>query len=413
MKNLVFLFAVLISNGLFSQLKREVIYRLNAHEVVYENEYTVLISMDNSRKFSAMIKDTLRNSYRLVFNGNTVGTFPANDYGYPLATVKNIDLNKPQGYSHITYREKLRDINIEGKKINNLENAYFVSYDDNSQNNDYCYNLLGEVYLNKNGNSFSIEGKKFYKIHGENVLWIEDYEWVYPRYSNASLWWNSNFLGVFNIRGGDYDPLIHVDENGYAFVFSKNNEDYINFNGNVSRLRSKIIDNLKIVGDDYYFMLDNGLYKNNVLVQDFNMDVSEWAVNTRGDVLYTNGQNLYLNALLIEQNQTVSWIRQISIDNSGNISYTYDSKDCSHCYFEVINQNEKEYTSYRISGGAEINSTDGNHELKSKWNYDYVVIDGAPYGNSPALTAWFDNKNKCFYWNSFENNELVLYQFKL
>ena len=136
-------------------------------------------------------------------------------------------------------------------------------------------------------------------------------------------------------------------------------------------------------------------------------------VNTKGDVLYTDGENLYLNSLLVEQNHGATYIRDLSIDNSGNLSYTYSSKECSHCYFEVINQNEKEYTSYRIYGGAELSSTDGNHHLKSKWNYDYVVIDGAPCGNAPALAAWYDSKKNCFYWNSFENNELVFYQFKL
>ncbi|MBT5932405.1 MAG: hypothetical protein HOH34_03605, partial [Flavobacteriales bacterium] len=67
MKKLVFLFIILISNPLLSQLQREVLYRLEPNEIVYENEYTALISLDNTKKFSVLIRDTLSNKYRLVF----------------------------------------------------------------------------------------------------------------------------------------------------------------------------------------------------------------------------------------------------------------------------------------------------------------------------------------------------------
>lgn len=418
MKKLVFLFIILISNPLLSQLQREVLYRLEPNEIVYENEYTALISLDNTKKFSVLIRDTLSNKYRLVFNGKTVGSYTGNKWG-PDATIKSIDLNKPNGYSYITYRGKHRDINIEGKKINNLENGSFVSWYWNDQNNDYYYNLLGERYLNKSGKTYSVEGKKQYATNKNDILWVSKYEYSYqPEYNifrESQLYLNSDFLGEFDLIKSRSGILWNLDESGYAFCYTQNDANYISFNGSVSRLRpdNRILADFKITGNDYYFVLDDGLYKNDVLAQNFNTEMSEWAVNTKGDVLYTDGENLYLNSLLVEQNQGATNIRDLSIDNSGNISYTYSSKECSHCYFEVINQNEKEYLDYGISGGAELSSTDGNHHLKSKWNYDYVVIDGAPCGNAPALAAWYDSKNNCFYWNSFENNELVFYQFKL
>lgn len=332
--------------------------------------------------------------------------------GGPYANIKSIDLNKPNGYSHITYREKLRDrdINIEGKKINNLENGSFVSWYDNDQNNDYNYNLLGERYLNKNGKNFSLEGKGDYLIHGQDILWVKNYDEV----RGAQVYWNLEFLGEFDLIS-DNGIFWKIDDNGYAFCYKQNDICYINFNGSVSRMSSDYRSwfDFKIVGDDYYFIIDTDIYKNDILVQPFNNNISDWDANSKGDILYTDGENLYLNSLLVEQNHRATFIRDLSIDNSGNLSYTYSSKECSHCYFEVINQNEKEYTSYRIYGGAELSSTDGNHHLKSKWNYDYVVIDGAPCGNAPALAAWYDSKKNCFYWNSFENNELVFYQFKL
>jgi hypothetical protein len=406
MKFLAVLFFTLFLFGFNAQLKREVLFRLQPNEVLFQNEYTVMIALDGTKKFSALIKDTLTNNYRLVFNGNTVGRFTGTT-GWPLANIQSIDLNKPNGYSYITYRGKqLGDINIEGKKINNLENASFVaSGSHNNQNNDYYYRLLGERYLNKNGKSFSIQDKINYQIHGSDIFWIKGWDKV----SGHKVYWNSNFLGTFHLKWCKG----MIDENGYAFCYRQNDVCYINFNGSVSRISSdcRSWHDCKIVGNDYYFIIDTDIYKNDTLVHTFNNNISDWDVNSKGDILYTDGENLYLNSLLVEQNHGATFIRNLSVDNSGNISYTYDSKECSHCYFEVINQNEKEYTSYRIWGGAEIGSTDGEHHLKSKWNYDYVVIDGAPYGSSPALTAWFDEKKKCFYWNSFEKNELVFYQF--
>lgn len=413
MKFLAVLFFTLFLFGFNAQLKREVLFRLQPNEVLFQNEYTSMIASDGTKKFSALVRDTMNNSYRLIFNGKTIERFSGNEYG-PNTTIKSIDLNKSNGYSYITYGKNSNNLNIEGKKIPNLEGSYFVGGYYNDQNNDYYYSLLGERYLTQNGKAYNIQGKKEYKIFGENILWIEDYKWESALYSNARLHWNTSFLGIFNIRrGGDYNPIINVDENGYAFCYTQNDANYISFNGSVSRIRSdsRIWNDFKIVGKDYFFILENGLYKNDVLVQNFNMNIRDWDVNTKGDVLYTDGESIYLNSLLIEQNNKVSSITDINIDNNGNVSYTYFSPQYYGCYFEVKNQTEKRFSSYLINAGAELSSVDGVHHLKSKWNYDYVVIDGTPYGNSPALTAWFDEKKKCFYWNSFEKNELVLYQF--
>lgn len=53
------------------------------------------------------------------------------------------------------------------------------------------------------------------------------------------------------------------------------------------------------------------------------------------------------------------------------------------------------------------------HNFYSKFEYDYVVIDGVRIGNSAALQARYDEAKNAFVWLSLEGQELVVYEYRL
>ena len=61
----------------------------------------------------------------------------------------------------------------------------------------------------------------------------------------------------------------------------------------------------------------------------------------------------------------------------------------------------------------EIKSTNNKHVLITDIKYNYVIVDGRSFGSTPAIKAWYDETRNAFIWNSWENKELVTYEFKL
>ena len=66
-----------------------------------------------------------------------------------------------------------------------------------------------------------------------------------------------------------------------------------------------------------------------------------------------------------------------------------------------------------FDNGLKFYSTDKKHVFLSNYGYDFVTIDGTPYGKSPCIQAWYDEKKNAFIWNAIEGKELVVYEYKL
>lgn len=53
------------------------------------------------------------------------------------------------------------------------------------------------------------------------------------------------------------------------------------------------------------------------------------------------------------------------------------------------------------------------HSFFAKWDYDYILIDGKKYDYHCPVDAFYDNKSNSFRWVSFENNQIVMYNYSL
>ena len=53
------------------------------------------------------------------------------------------------------------------------------------------------------------------------------------------------------------------------------------------------------------------------------------------------------------------------------------------------------------------------HSFYSKYDYDYVVIDGQRMGNSAAFDCRYDTDKNTFVWYCIEGRELVIYEYAL
>lgn len=100
------------------------------------------------------------------------------------------------------------------------------------------------------------------------------------------------------------------------------------------------------------------------------------------------------------------------IDNDGNFGYRYYLQGTVY-----KKRNTKEeivcFGRHSYLSDIEIHTTNNNHSFYSSYEYEYVVIDGRPFGTSPAIQVWYDEKKSSFIWTGIEGRELVVYEYKM
>lgn len=98
----------------------------------------------------------------------------------------------------------------------------------------------------------------------------------------------------------------------------------------------------------------------------------------------------------------------------GNIQ-DYNEYDDPHnfCYYlpKEVYLPEKGY--YIFGWEFSLQDESRKHSLFAKWDYDYILIDGKKYNYHCPVDAFYDNKSNSFKWVSFENNQIVMYNYSL
>ena len=187
--------------------------------------------------------------------------------------------------------------------------------------------------------------------------------------------------------------LILTENGKYAYLYEENEKRYVNINGNTSGGFANIQDlRLTESGKYAYFYEENGRWYINIngnISEDFD-NYDNVTLTESGRYVYSykkNGKKHINNNDNITSNNTLSYNR---LDNDNNVS-------CWGTDGDVL----------------ELNSNNDGHSFYSSYEYEYVVIDGRPYGKSPAIQAEYDNKKNAFIWTAIESKELVVYEYKL
>ncbi|GHV51232.1 hypothetical protein FACS1894181_12800 [Bacteroidia bacterium] len=379
---------------------RTVLFKLGDNEEIVGYEY-YLEQLQNQNRFACVVLDTITDNRSFIFNGKRITSSPgienywSNSGGRFHIQVDYANLSEDNGYI-VEYEYRKMDessgiiksiyyINYKGIVGGPFENLYCESYTNKDhvytpeKNYDYLYELAGKWYAHKNGKNKRIDiievkrrkGKDYININGKDIgeghsyinnpLLTKSGIYAYVYGYDGKFYVNINGKTYGGYYGGSENSHLHLTESGtYAYKYIDNGKWYVNINEKAYGGYEEVWDlHLAENGSYTYLYNDNG----------------KWYVNINGKVeLYSESES------------------ESHLGSSMVIFFITD---------------------YHLNDEIDISTSDKEHSFYSSFKYEYVVIDGKRYCDSPAIQAWFDNKKNAFVWNAVEGRELVVYEFKL
>ena len=268
----------------------------------------------------------------------------------------------------------------------------------------------------------------------------QDVACVFVKNGNKYFYFNGTISEPFD--NDNESNYVHLTSENYIYTFRKDKKKYININGKQYDLFDGAISYnadagiLKNKGVFYtyeknkkqYFFIDGKNYGpydyfvyNSIIVHD----------NGKFAFIYKNGKDCIAN---INGQTSVGYLNLYSLSfySDGTFRYYFEKKD--GWVYENNNGQISKTENRRVNipswwspsgtevgrrlfhGSAdkyEIKSNNNKHVLITDIKYNYVIVDGRSFGSTPAIKAWYDETRNAFIWNSWENKELVTYEFKL
>jgi hypothetical protein len=351
-----------------TNLKKNVLFTLAPGESILYNEYfaTQILGGNN---FSCVTVNKNNKLATFIFNGARIFSIDISkhlsykemeNWGYSMVRdifdIVYLNSTEKDGYV-ITY-EKDEDefINYHGKTFGPYESIWAGDYV--RSDFDFIYELANKIYGHKNGKGQIISDGEIYKTKLKQNIF--DYKYVNSAYyitKNGSTWNNNGYPSV--------NELCESANQDYAFWYNKNSKIYLNINGADYTTTFNQICDLK-------FNVDNKLeYK--------------FSLANNGRVYSYNGEIHSFERFNCTTSGTyggVEFFRSDRDDQPNEIEFEFETKDKQNSFY-------------------------------SKYNYEYVVVNGERIGSSPALGAWYDEEKKKFVWYSIEGKNLVLYEYFL
>ncbi len=304
---------------------------------------------------------------------------------------------KKYNTTYLNINGKIKTIgesNCRSLFINNEgEYAYVV---DNSFGNDILYFNDKKIIECR---SCVLEGflsTKKYAFHysdGKNKLWYRINGKQFGPFDSKTSIDMENCYGELSCGKGIiyfFSPTIKLSDNGtaYAFNYIKNDSCYVCVNGSTNYGPFEDVGDIAITDDGKYIF-------------SFKKD-KQWHVNVNTQVI---GDYDRISSLKITDDGEYSFNYQQD--------YNYDTKESENFKNEENGETYIKRFDYNKYEEIELSSPDGKHSFYSSYEYDYIVIDGESYANSPALHAWYNAEKKAFVWNAVESKDLIVYEFKL
>jgi hypothetical protein len=362
-------------------------------------------------------------------------------------------------YTYIKNRKHFININGEDSRSDNMtdvlrvsEGNYIFNYIENGKHyvningeDSRGYDKVEKLRITKSGNYAYIyeeNGKAYVNINGSESRGYDDVTNLRLNESgNYAYIYKENERTYININGSDsrgYDEInLHslcLKENGmYAYQYSKNGRAYVNINGEDSNGGYESVDTYSLLlgesGAYAYLYRENGTGYININGKSESYD----EINLYSIYIYDDGNYIYaykkngkwyvnING---ENSNGCNEIYQLNPKEEGGYIIYYLGEEGKICKYENGEETETEYLSgmgwddeikffynKNREEDLKIYSTDEEHSFSS-FRGEYVVIDGKRYGNSYALYAWYDRTKQAFIWNTVEDKELVLYEYKL
>lgn len=339
------------NNSSSGNLSRNVLYKLRKNEILYSGECLLSFKTDGYH-FVCLTTDTLIKKDYLIYDG--IKKMSEDDISPKYLDVEQIDksiIYYKSGYA--------RYLLIEGEKVGPFYTnpSYWVGWGD-----DNC----------------SWNEKKIYGLYNSTLKKTE--------------WYNLN--GV------------------------KLNRKYMSY------------------GDGYYN--ENKPFRSDTIVS-LNGKHKAYSIDM-GSVIVNNK-----NIKFLSENFDNSWIQYLTILDDGRCIVEMSRRNFATRIFVITNGqpkelSEKQYFNYRTgrieNKGSEedgvfvqswysldydqvkkqnriIYDKTSTHSLETCGLYDYVLIDNVEYGKESAMGIWYDENRNAFVWTALEENEIVVYSYRL
>lgn len=259
----------------------------------------------------------------------------------------------------------------------------------------------------------------YYKSDNARYLSIEG-EKVGPFYDSPSYW----------AGWGDDNPSWNEKKLYGLYNSTIKKTEWYNLNG--------VKLNRKCMSYGYGYYNENKPFRSDTIVS-LNGKHKAYSIDM-GSVIVNNKSIKFLS-----ENFDKSWRQYLTILDDGRCIVEMSRRNFSTRIFVITNGQSKElsdrqYFNYRTgkveNKGSEedgifiqswysldydqakkqnriIYDKTSTHSLETCGLYDYVMIDNVEYGKESAMGIWYDENRNAFVWTALEENEIVVYSFRL
>lgn len=359
---LILLTCLFLSNMSFALPTKKVLVSLKPNERLRLGEYTSNFYAD-SYNFMCLLYDSETGKKTIIYNG--IRKITANDI-----YIYYIDLDD--------FNKSIYEYTTDNGKYISIENEIYGPYEEIEYDADCCqktiYGYTNTTYFNRHEFSFTQMGEEF--IHDNDGT-------IYKKGSFKSHYMSPNkmhecvvdisrrMVTIDNINYvlpipvdvelGDHNPEICLFDDGTCYYKHSFKNDY-----------------------EYTGVTTLGFYITPSEVKAIDTDVEFFDLDTHEIKAHSN------------------------IDNYNEFA---DPHKFRYYLPEEVYSSEKGYWIF----GYEFSLQDESkkHSFFAKWDYDYILIDGKKYNYHCPVDAFYDNKSNSFKWVSFENNQIVMYNYSL
>ena len=361
---LILLTCLFLSNMSFALPTKKVLVSLKPNERLRLGEYTSNFYAD-SYNFMCLLYDSETGKKTIIYNG--IRKITANDI-----YIYYIDLDD--------FNKSIYEYTTDNGKYICIENEIYGPYEEIEYDADCCKKTIpiwGDIntgYFNRHEFSFTQMGEEF--IHDNDGT-------IYKKGSFKSHYMSPNKMHecVVDISR----RMVTIDNINYVLPIPVDVELYY------SNPQICLFDD----GTCYYqhYFKNYGAYQG-VTAFGFYITPSEVkAIDTDVEVFDLDTHEIKARS---------------NIDNYNEFA---DPHKFRYYLPEEVYSSEKGY--YIFAYEFSLQDESKKHSFFAKWDYDYILIDGKKYNYHCPVDAFYDNKSNSFKWVSFENNQIVMYNYSL
>lgn len=353
------------------KLKKTELFRLGKNEIIYCNEQYIDFT-SNLNNFACVVVDTIQKKQRFIVNGDCLAEGKA-------VYVSHINLDDPSKcifmytvdgdyteyisienkiygpYERVMYlADEWRWADYKGPNMQGLDKPYRLGW---KYKNMFAFYQMGQDFLFENGTVSPMPNKYYEYKDGKNN------------------WYVNKIHDDVDSRGVSSNGMYKLKLSGNRLI-----------GGNLNHVLPFTPDKER----QTLYVFDNG----NAVIQLRESKGASWEWHSYFANLKTG------KIKKIEDTECIDYQHGTLLLNPSSWNRQFERKDAT-IEWDVI------------SNAICLQDPSLQHVMISNLKYPYVLIDNQKVGNGCAIDATYDERTNSFVWQAFEDNSIVLYEYKL